>query len=122
VLGDHQWHVLVEGSYRGCGSASVHVRVHQVEPSSLNELSEFPGEGEAKAPLDQPAEQHSNRYARLLERTGELTAHRTSHGDLVPLSVERNRQVDYMVLGTSKVKRVDNEQDPKVLFRLCDRR
>jgi len=92
------------------------VRVHQVEASHLNELSEFPGEGEAKAPLDQPAKQHSNRYARLLERPGELTTDRASHRDLMPLSAERNRQIDYVALGTSKVKRVDDEQEPKVLF------
>jgi hypothetical protein len=97
--------------------------VHQVEPFSLDELSEFPGEGEAEAPLDQPAEQDSNRYARPLKWPGELTAHRTSHRDLVPLSVERNRQVDYVTLSTSKVQRIDDEQEPKVLFRrLCGRR
>ena len=123
MLGDHQWHLLAEGSYRGCGSASVYVRVHQVEPFSLYELSEFPGEGEAKAPLDHPAEQPSNRYARLLRSTGELTGHGTSHRDLVSPLAERNRQVDYVPLSTSKVKRVHDEQEPKMLFRrLCGRR
>ena len=117
MLGDHQWYIQAEGRYRGRGSASVHVRVHQVEPLSLDELPQFPGEGEAKAPLNQPAEQHSNRYAPLLEWTGELTAHRTSQRDLMPLSAERNRQVDYVALSTSKVKRVDDEQEPKMLFR-----
>jgi len=116
MLGDHQWHIQTEGSYRGCGSASVYVRVHQVEPFLLHELSEFPCEGEAKATLDQPLEKHTNRYARLLERPGELTPQQTSHHDLVPLAAERNRQVDYVALSTSKVKRVDDEQEPKMLF------
>jgi len=62
VLGDHKWEVQAEGRYRGRGSASVHVRVDQVELTSLEEPSEFPGEGDAEAPLDQPVKQRPNRY------------------------------------------------------------
>jgi hypothetical protein len=82
--------------------------VHQAEPSSLEEPPEFLGEGDAEAPLDPPLEQRSNRYARLLERTGELTGYGTSHRDLVPLSAKRYRQVHYVPLGAPKAKRVDD--------------